>query len=788
MKNYNYEDDDNIKNLNINESIESNNKKLFIQGGIDPERIINKEYLSSLGDFYKCSICFKIMISPKDCEECGHSYCYECISILNCPFGCKTKSIKNTSAGIINLLKNLKFKCQNEGCATTIPYAEVKNHDLNCEYQKVFCTNKKCKKRLIKKDLDNHVKNICKYSLINCQYCKNDYYRKEITEHEKLCLITYKYLENYKKGKNVDDINEIISQYDNINLNEKYFKKYLKDLSSNISKILQENTVKKESIYVKDNNKNEEIEQNEIKNNNNLNNNSKIDESKDSIAQLDEGDLLDFINMVLEKRLKKQFEKYDFNIFEFCQLLNIIKGCVCQLNTIEEVQESDEDESEEKEINTNINDKNNKTKTENINIKDALKKFIDESETKIKECLSQLNDSILLKIKNDKIEPEPIKIEEKKITIRDINKNIDTFITQINNCIKDSNTNLLNIYQQIDETKNINNSLINKDSHKNNIKLQIKNILENIIQKSKCIEINDIIKNKNQNIIEIYEEKNNLIKSELNKSLNEKNEFMNQEILKLNKEIEQTKGFIKDIKALIIEQTNNVSNKIKNQLDASDNTNTNLVEKIVYNAFNQPNIYVRSRINPIKTIQPNKLNLPSMNINIDKNIKSYNRAKSSDKKSNSTKDNLPFVNLNKKYDKYMTHSHSSNSLYFRDSIRKSIYIDNGLVEQILRIENKIKSIYNNIKLVPEKVDENIYKDVMNYFSGLKEFIDKNLEGKIKDKFKPKFCEECQKVECFYCFKRCYNCKIEFCLNNIILCRNCKNFFCKECYQKSHKCI
>ena len=38
------------------------------------------------------------MLDPKDCEECGHSYCYECISILNCPFGCKTKSIKNTSA------------------------------------------------------------------------------------------------------------------------------------------------------------------------------------------------------------------------------------------------------------------------------------------------------------------------------------------------------------------------------------------------------------------------------------------------------------------------------------------------------------------------------------------------------------------------------------------------------------------------------------------------------------------------------------------------------------------
>ena len=137
MKKYNYEDDENIKNLNINESIEFNNKKLDISGGIDPERIINKEYLSSLGDFYKCCICFKIMLEPKDCEECGHSYCNECITKLNCPFGCKKKSLKNTSVGIINLLKNIKFKCLNEGCTCIIPYDEVKNHDLNCEYQKL---------------------------------------------------------------------------------------------------------------------------------------------------------------------------------------------------------------------------------------------------------------------------------------------------------------------------------------------------------------------------------------------------------------------------------------------------------------------------------------------------------------------------------------------------------------------------------------------------------------------------------------------------------------------------
>ena len=784
MKNYNYEDDENIKNLNINQSIESNNKKLSIQGGIDPERIVNKQYLTSLGDFYKCSICYKIMFNPKDCEECGHSYCYECISILNCPFGCKTKSIKNTSAGIIDLLKNLKFKCQNEGCTMIIPYEEVKNHDANCEYQKVFCTNKKCKKRIIKKDLDNHIKNICKYSLISCQYCKNDYYRKEINEHEKLCIITYKYLENYKKGKNLEEINEIINQYDNTIFNKKYFNKYIQDLSNIISNILKENLIKRDSIDVKDNKikeENEQKENNEIKNNNNVIN-YKNEDSKDTVFQLDEGDLLDFIKKVVEKKLKKQFEKYDFNIFEFGQLINIIKGCVCQLNIIEEVKESDEDDNEEEEINKSIKNIKNKTNSENININELLKKFIDDSELKIKTCLSQLNDSILLQIRNEQINYfELIKKDEKEIDIGDINKSINTFINQINDCIKESQSHLLNIYQQINEVKNIDNSLYKNQPHKNNIKLQIKNILENLIEKSQGIEIKNIIKDKSKNIKEIYEEKNNLIKSEIIKSINEKNDIIKQEILKINKEIEHIKGFINDIKAIILEQTNNISNNIKNQIFESDNI---IVEKIIYEAFNQPSIYVRARIKSINTVQPKKLNLQNININIDKKLKSYKRTKSAEKKYHSTKDNLPVVNISKN----IFRSYSSNSIYFSDSIRKSINIDNDLVIQITKIESKIKNIYNNIKLVPEKLNENIIKDVSNYFEGLKKLIDKNLEEKIKVKFKPKFCEDCQKVECFYCFKRCSNCKIEFCLNNIILCRNCKNFFCKECYQKSHKCI
>ena len=34
--------------------------------GLDESRVINKEYLDSLDDVYKCNICFKIMDNPTD--------------------------------------------------------------------------------------------------------------------------------------------------------------------------------------------------------------------------------------------------------------------------------------------------------------------------------------------------------------------------------------------------------------------------------------------------------------------------------------------------------------------------------------------------------------------------------------------------------------------------------------------------------------------------------------------------------------------------------------------------
>ena len=780
MKNYNYEDDDNIKNLNINESIEFNNKKLYISGGIDPERIVNKEYLSTLGDFYKCCICFKIMLDPKDCEECGHSYCNECISKLNCPFGCKKKSIKNTSVGIINLLKNIKFKCQNDGCTSIIPYDEVKNHDLNCEYQKVQCSNKRCKKKIIKYQLENHIKNECKYSLIKCKYCKSEYFRKEINEHEKLCSISYQLLEKYKNGNNIFDIN-----IDNANdieisgLNERYFNKYLKNLSFTISKIIKENNLFRSN---KDENDKLKIKEDSKMNNNDniLNNkdkNNNIEESDEYFSQIGDDDLIDMIKKALEEKLENKFSKYYINFSDFFSDLDFIKRCVCQLNTIEEVKESDEDDDEEGEV-INVIKKKNKYKDENIkNIKELLNKIIIDSEQKIKFALLKLKDSIA-NINKNKINSE-ILDEKFNLNFADIEQGLNLFAIKINKCIKETNINISNIYNKIKNDKK--NIEVKKDeANENDITNQIIDILKKIIEKNEVKEINSVINEENEGILELNKEKNNLFKEKFRKSLIEYNDAFKNEITKLNDEIQTIKKFINDIKTLIKDNTTDISNILKSGIKSQKN---NIIEEIIFNAFNQPKIYVRSRSRPIRTLQPHYIK----NINLKGKRNSTKNIKNSEKKFHSTEDNLPTINEIEEHKKNKNRSYSSNSLYFKDEESIDLKNDDYLSTYLLKIENKMESICNNLKSIPEKVDEKIFKDVLNYFNKLQKLVDINFNEKIKSKFKLKFCKECEKVECFYCFKKCFICNIEYCLNNIILCRYCKQFLCKECYKKGHKC-
>ena len=188
-------------------------------GGFDESRIINKEYLNSLDGIYKCGICFKIMDNPTDCETCGHSFCYECIKNLKCPFKCKDKQLKPSSQSLKDFLGKLKFKCLNKDCEQILNYTDVKRHDKICDFQEIICPNNGCNQKLVKKNLENHVLDECQYSLVKCHYCEYQFNKNEITQHENTCALVNKSLKSDKKENN-DINNDIILNTNKIDTNE----------------------------------------------------------------------------------------------------------------------------------------------------------------------------------------------------------------------------------------------------------------------------------------------------------------------------------------------------------------------------------------------------------------------------------------------------------------------------------------------------------------------------------------------------------------------------------------
>ena len=309
----------NSKKMN---SFDDNSPKT-ISGGIDISRLINKDYLLSLGDFYKCSICSKIMINPTDCEYCGHSFCYECISKEKCPFNCVKKNLKPASNGITNLLNNLKFKCINEGCDEEINYIDIKTHENICPFQKMICPNQQCGLQVLKKDLENHIKDECNYTMITCENCGYKFPRCQISEHEKMCNLAYQSFSSRgsitnnseNKDQNKENNNNFIQTLDS------NIKKILKEKNNNINNEQEKNNekelIKKSDINpekIKENNINNNIKGNIFNDNDNNDNQNEINESinnnnelsrlslRQSTAQIEEDDLIDILKKAIEEK------------------------------------------------------------------------------------------------------------------------------------------------------------------------------------------------------------------------------------------------------------------------------------------------------------------------------------------------------------------------------------------------------------------------------------------------------------------------------------------------------
>ncbi|KAL4438604.1 hypothetical protein ABPG74_015502 [Tetrahymena malaccensis] len=147
-----------------------------------------------------CPICSYVIWEPVGCAVCKLHVCLKCIQDwqnkgkTTCPIsGCKEFQDEKPHPYFYKHLSSLKLDCQNKekGCLETMLYEQYQKHlEKECMFVDVNCPDEGCQIIILKKDLEEHLK-VCEYFLVKCEYCENDYYRKDKKDHEEYVCQNY---------------------------------------------------------------------------------------------------------------------------------------------------------------------------------------------------------------------------------------------------------------------------------------------------------------------------------------------------------------------------------------------------------------------------------------------------------------------------------------------------------------------------------------------------------------------------------------------------------------------
>ena len=189
-----------------------------LKNGIPFSRLIDEDNHKNFFELIKCKICFNILKNPYDCTICGNTFCHNCINQLliqnkKCPFTCVNFKIKPSSYYITSYLNKLQFSCLNKenGCDEIISYNNIDKHDQECKYFYTKCPNIQCGKKMKWTLLENHLKNECEYSVLNCTYCSKELCRYEYDEHIKNCNEIRASINN-----NIENIDSKVNEFENL--------------------------------------------------------------------------------------------------------------------------------------------------------------------------------------------------------------------------------------------------------------------------------------------------------------------------------------------------------------------------------------------------------------------------------------------------------------------------------------------------------------------------------------------------------------------------------------------
>ena len=337
----------NIQNQN------NENYKIEYEMEIDPKLLTEKT--SEIDDFF-CPLCKGLLNDPV-IDKCAHTFCKKCfekfyniyhlcpitkskledgnltqVPLITKSVGKRTIKCKNINKGCnwIGKISDLKhhledqclkslIKCPFEGCNNIIMRENLNTHKNQCEYRNVECLDcqknfaykllndhsKICPKKKIncpqdcgliieRGDIDNHIKNSCDCTLVDCTYkkygCLDKYKKKDFDKKMKedcskhLLLITsiidrIERKMNNNRNNYFEDNEEYNFDFEHLNRKRGREKEKEVDLNKNKNKE-NEIEIQHNNILLSNINNNINNINNNINNMNNINNNIHISNEK----------------------------------------------------------------------------------------------------------------------------------------------------------------------------------------------------------------------------------------------------------------------------------------------------------------------------------------------------------------------------------------------------------------------------------------------------------------------------------------------------------------------------
>ncbi|XP_041109015.1 TNF receptor-associated factor 5-like [Polyodon spathula] len=154
---------------------------------------MNFQFVEKLEEQYICPSCRQVVLNPHQ-TGCGHIFCYQCITtVLECNSAptCPIDNvlIKSNEVFQDNCCKrevlNLEIYCTNSpDCSSKVTLCRLKDHLEQCQYESLQCTHAGCTGRMLRKDLKEHLRNICKYRVESCPHCQTHLVLIHLKDHE----------------------------------------------------------------------------------------------------------------------------------------------------------------------------------------------------------------------------------------------------------------------------------------------------------------------------------------------------------------------------------------------------------------------------------------------------------------------------------------------------------------------------------------------------------------------------------------------------------------------------